>query len=159
MANQASVTAKEPVGNGVQINSPAGSMIGNVAEFGHDLATLGELQAKLAVIDLKETLGRALVPAALAGAGVLLLAASLPVALLGVAELLASGLNLIPGVAMLLTALGALVLAGILAFLALPALKRSFASLERSRDELTRNVSWIKTVLSYSGRGPSRQKP
>ena len=151
------MSARGAAGNGVRINSPAESMIGNIAEFGNDLATLGELQAKLAVIDLKETVGRALVPAILAVSALLLVLGSLPVLLLGVAWLLITKAGMNEGWAMLATAGVALILAGILAFLAIPALRRSFASLDRSREELARNVAWIKTVLAYSGRGLSKR--
>ena len=159
MADQATVNANGGVASRVPINSPAGSMIGNVAEFGHDLATLGELQAKLAVVDLKEATGRAIVPAALAAGALMLVLASLPVALLGVAALLVVDARHGPGWALLATAGATLVVAVVLAVLAIPALRRSFASLDRSREELARNVAWIKTVLAYSGRGPSRSRP
>jgi hypothetical protein len=53
---------------------------------------------------------------------------------------------------MIAVAVLAIVLAAIMGVLALPAIKRSFASFQRSREELVRNLAWIKTVLTYSGR-------
>ncbi|MEO6809667.1 MAG: hypothetical protein ABI353_11200, partial [Isosphaeraceae bacterium] len=61
MADQATLNG----GPQVRINSPLiEGVIGNLAEFGNDITTLAELQAKLALIDLKEGGTRAAVPAA-----------------------------------------------------------------------------------------------
>ena len=75
-------------GDGVPINAPATAVVSNLAEFGNDFATRAELQAKLAAIDLKESAGRAAVPAGLLAGALVLLLGSVPVLLAGVAELI-----------------------------------------------------------------------
>ncbi len=83
MANQTSVNpdlaSMEP--------SP-GSMVGNIAEFGNDIATLVELQAKLAAYDAKECVSRAVWPIIFLAAGAAVALSSLPILLLGTADLL-----------------------------------------------------------------------
>ena len=153
MADQAAVRD----GNGVKINAPAESVVESVTEFINDITTLAELQAKLAAADLKEATGRALVPAMLVGAGLVLLLASLPVVLLGVAALLAAA-GLQEPWALLLTGVAGLIVATVLAVVAGLALGRSFTSFRRSQEELARNVSWVKTVIVYSGRAARNRR-
>ena len=144
-------------GHGVKINAPAESVVGSLAEFTHDITTLVELQVKLAAMDAKESIGRAMVPAILVGVGVVLLLGSLPVALFGVAELLVAA-GMTHGSALLLTGGVGIVGAGLLAVVAGLALSRSFTSFRRSREELARNIAWVKTVILYSGRAVSQRR-
>jgi uncharacterized membrane protein YqjE len=153
MADQASVKAGHPHpcssdGNG----APEQRVVGGIAGFGSDIATLAELQLELAVSDLKESLQQAKVPLALVVVGVICAMGALPVVLLGVAGLLAAALKISPAWAILLT--GGVVLTAALAVVAVSTLKisPSFASFRRSREELVRNLAWIRTVLLYSGR-------
>jgi hypothetical protein len=148
MADQAAVN-----GGRVRINSPfVEGVVGNLAEFGHDVATLAELQAELALIDLKETTGRAALPAvAVAGAAALGLGA-VPIVLFGVAELITLFGGVPLGWSLLIVSGVTLAVAVVVGVLAGRRLARSFASFRRSREELARNISWVKTVLAYSGR-------
>jgi len=156
MADQATVNR----GAKVRINSPlAEGVIGNLAEFAGDVSTLAELQAKLALSDLKTLIGRAILPAALLGLGVLLLLAALPVVLIGASELLASALNLkYRGWAYLMVAGASLVLTAVLLLLSWPRLLASLEALAHTREELARNVAWVRTVLVNSGRTPPHQR-
>ena len=149
MANQASVNG----GTRVKINSPlVEGVIGNLAEFAEDVATLAELQAKLASHDLKATISKATIPVGLMVAAAVLAVGAIPVLLIGVAELLAPLVGLSHGGSLLVVAILSLIAAAVVAFLALPRLRHSFNSFQRSREELTRNIAWIKTVLVHSGR-------
>jgi len=140
-------------GSRVKINSPiVEGVFGNIAGFAGDVATLAELQAKLASHDLKETVSRATIPAGLILGGSVLALGSIPVLLIGVAELIVRWTSLSHGLSLLIVAIGAMVLAAGMVLFALPAMKRSFASFQRSREELVRNIAWIKTVLTHSGR-------
>jgi hypothetical protein len=150
MADQATLNTGN--GRGVPINAPAEALVGGVADFGNDLATLGELQAKLIAIDLKEAAGRATMPLIVAAGGAALALGALPVVLLGVAELLVSYTTLARGWAYLLVGGLAIVLAGVAAMVVLPRLKASLESFRRSREELTRNIAWVRTVLVQRGR-------
>ncbi len=163
MVDQASV--KTPAGQSVdgrrvRINSPfADGVLGNLAELGSDIAGLAELQMQLAAADLKESAGKAVLPVTLLGAGLVVLLAALPVALIGASELVADALGLVHrGWAYLIVAAVASALAGGLAWLGLSRLSSSFATFVRTKEELARNVAWIKTVLANSGRMPTSRR-
>ncbi len=139
----------------VQIHSPlAEGVVGNLAEFASDCTTLAELQVRLAVNDLKESVSQAARPLAGLVTGAALLLACLPVALLGLGELLASGAGLSRGAALLVVAGTAAVVAGLLFWSCASRFGASFQSFARSREELERNLAWLKTVLAHSGRPP-----
>jgi len=123
------------------------------------VATLAELQARLALIDAKECVNQIRVPVALIVLGLIAINGAVPVVLLGIASLLATALNLSTGWALLLTGLTVLAAAVGVAGTAAMKLGSGTACFRRSQEELTRNVSWIKTVLLYSGRSvPKRSR-
>jgi len=134
-----------------------GSVVGSIAEFGNDIATLAELQAKLALLDLQESTRRSVLPVALMVVGVAVALASLPVALLGVASLIAAAFSIAQGWALLLTAGAALIAGAGIAATAASQLGRSFDSFRRSREEFSRNVAWIRTIVLHSGRAVPRR--
>lgn len=133
-------------------------MVGGIAEFGNDMATLAELQAKLAALDVKDSYERALVPMIAIIAGLTAALASLPVLVLGVALVIARALDIADGLAMVLTALVVIAGAGLLAYLSTRRLPHSFEPLRRSREELIRNLSWVRTVLIHSGRSYPKRR-
>jgi len=137
--------------------SPEGRVVGGLADFGNDVATLAELQGKLALIDLKECLDKALIPLALMAVGLVVILGAVPVVLLGAADLVATALKIGPGQAKLLTGGGVLVLAATVAILAALRIGPSLSSFNRSREELSRNLAWIRTVVLYSGRSVPRR--
>jgi hypothetical protein len=150
MVDQTSVA-----GNG----SRAGSVVSNIADLSSDVATLVELQARLAAIELKDNTRRASAPAAWMAVASSLLLASLPVVLIGASELLATALNLTQrGWAYLIVAAAASVIGVVVAVLAWRRLVSGFDGFRRSREELTRNIAWIRTVLVYSGRPAPRSR-
>jgi uncharacterized membrane protein YqjE len=134
------------------------TVVGSLAGVTSDMATLVELQAKLAALDARESAEKAALPLSIIATGVALALAALPVALLGVADLVALVLTISIGTARLMTAAVALVMAGALVYLPLRSLSQSVAPLRRSRDELVRNLAWVKTVLLYSGRSNPRRR-
>ena len=79
MVDQASVN-----GRGAARGSGSGSAeLEGVAEFVDDLASLAELQAKLAAADFKDAARRSAAPIVLTVVGLTVVVASLPVALFG----------------------------------------------------------------------------
>lgn len=148
------------IGRRVRINSPiADGVIGNLAELGGDIAGLADLQVRLAVADVKTSASRAALPVALIASGGVFVLSALPVALIGASELLADGMQLAHrGWAYLIVAGGMAAIAAILAFIGIPRLMKSFDTLVRSKEELARNVAWIKTVLANSGRPPAHRR-
>jgi uncharacterized membrane protein YqjE len=139
--------------------SAEGKVVSGIAEFINDIVTLAELQAKLALLDLNESLEKARLSLALVVVGVFFILASLPVALFGVAELLAAALKISHGWALLMTGAVVLVVAGIVVAVSAYRLVPSVSSFRRSREELSRNLAWIRTVLLYSGRSFPRRIP
>ncbi|AGA25401.1 phage holin family protein [Singulisphaera acidiphila] len=139
-------------------NGSAENMVGSIAGFGNDVATLAELQLKLAALDFKETAGRALIPLALVVVGLVVILGSVPVAIGGVSLLIAQVLGISLGWALLLTAITILGLAALVVVIAGRKLGASLEGFQRSRDELIRNVSWIRTVLVHSGRAVPRRR-
>ena len=95
-----------PSHNGSEVGSDRG-----VAEFFDDLLTLAELQAKLTFVDLAGNARTASVPLGLILASLTIMAASVPVVLLGLALLIATRLNIHQGWAMVVVAGGAVILA------------------------------------------------
>jgi uncharacterized membrane protein YqjE len=159
MADQASVRGVGDPRAG-RANGKAGgngSVTGSLAEFGNDFATLLELQAKLAAADLRECKNRLVLPALAIGAAFALALGCVPVLLLGVADLLSRALRILPGSAMLLTALGGTVLAAVVVRVFANRFASAFEPLRRSREELVRNLTWVRTVLLYSGRSSPRR--
>jgi uncharacterized membrane protein len=144
--------------NGMPGQASPGSLVGNLAEFGNDIATLAELQAKLATHDAKECVRRATIPLIVVVAASVLAVGSVPVFLIGLADWIAASTRLSAGAAQLIVGFVCLVVAGVAGALALKASLRSLESFRRSQEELTRNLSWIRTVLVHSGRTVSRPR-
>jgi len=133
-------------------------VVSNLADLINDFATLGELQAELAAVDIKESAARAVFPVVVAVSALALVVASLPVILLGVAHVLSRAVNLQLGWAILLTGLAALVAGGLLALVYYKRVTTSLEPLRRSREEFIRNLSWVRTVLVYSGRSYPKRR-
>jgi Putative Actinobacterial Holin-X, holin superfamily III len=144
--------------NGAPGPASPGSLVGNIAEFGNDVATLAELQVKLAVHDAKECANRATIPLIVVVAASVLAIGSVPVLLIGLADWIASSTRLSAGSAQLIVGLISLVLAAVAGTIALRASLRSLESFRRSKEELTRNLSWVRTVLVHSGRTVARPR-
>ena len=135
-----------------------GSMVGNIAEFGNDFATLVELQANLAAYDAKECISRATWPVVVLVAGTAVILSCLPVLLLGAADLLSTFTRLPIWGSRLAVGGITLVVAAVGTFVAYRLATKSMDSFRRTSEELTRNLSWLKTVLVHSGRAATRMK-
>jgi hypothetical protein len=133
-------------------NGNDNGVVGRIADLGNDMFTLGELQARLVALDLKDCTGKAAVPLAGVVIGAATLFAALMVGMLGVVDLVAYALNVRQGWAMLITAAFASAVAGLLVFVCTRRLSASLTPLRRSREEFQRNLAWVRTVLVHSGR-------
>ncbi|WP_169977992.1 phage holin family protein [Tautonia rosea] len=133
------------------------SLHGSLSELGHDMLTLADLQVRLAKTDLSETVREAWWPAIGLIVGLVVLATSVPIGLVGLAELIVWAEWLPRFGAYLAVAGGAAVLSGLLAWLCLRSLSRSGHAFERSRQELRRNANWIAKVISEGGSFRLRQ--
>ena len=160
MVDQTTLRPTQANGQFNNVDSPiADGVIGNLAELGSNIAGLIELQAQLAVADIKESTREAVNPLVMIAAGLVLLLAALPVALIGASELLSDLLHLSHrGLAYLIVAGVTVVPSVVLIVIGVPRLSRCFTTLIRSKEELARNVAWIKTVLANSGRHPIHRR-
>jgi hypothetical protein len=123
----------------------------NVRHLGRDFVNLAELQFKLLSVDLKDVKGHALGPALGIGIGLVVLLATLPVAMIAAAHLLIDFAGWPPAAAYGLAAAVGLVIGGVLLFVCAKRIATSFSALHRSRQEFIKNLDWIKTVLSEGG--------
>jgi Putative Actinobacterial Holin-X, holin superfamily III len=146
MVDQASVN-----GRGTARADPSSSAeFEGVAEFVDDLASLAELQAKLAAVDFKDAARKSAIPLVLTVVGLAVITASVPVALFAAGWLLALALKIHQGWALLLTAAAAMALGGLVAGVGGMLFRHSFDSFRRSRKQLWLNLAWIRTVLVTS---------
>ena len=153
MVDQASVNGRGTV----RVPGSSSAEFEGVAEFVDDLASLAELQAKLAAVDFRDAARKSAVPLVLTVVGLAVLVASVPVALLGTGWLLASALKIHQGWAMLLTAGAAMALGGLVAGLGGMRLSHSFESFRRSRKQLMAEPGMGRgPFLSPAQRAPAR---
>jgi hypothetical protein len=127
-------------------------VIQGVGSFGADLATLAVLQFRLVVSDFREGVKRA-TPALAALIIMAVVSVSGVVAIvIGASLWLASVLGLQPGTAMVLVGLACLIVAAAVTVFCIRGLASSVTVFRRSHEELERNLAWIKTTLTRSGR-------
>ena len=143
-------------GGAAHASSDEASADSGLAEFLNDVVTLSELQASLAFINLKEAARRAMVPIGVIVLSLTALASGVTLALIASALLLASALEIHQGWAMILTAGVAMALADLAAVFGVRRLQSTFESLQPSRDELRRNLTWVRSVLVSRGRSYTR---
>jgi hypothetical protein len=130
---------------------PAG-VLGGVGSFGADLTTLAVLQARLVKCDLREGLRKAravlvvvVVFAVLALAGVFTL-------VLGVGFWVSTAFQITWGAALMAVGTACTVISGLVVALGLRKLTSGPPVLQHSIEEFERNLAWVKTTLTQSGR-------
>jgi hypothetical protein len=124
----------------------------NARGLGANAAALAVLQAKLAAIDLHEA-GVRMLPALVASIILVPLAgATATGALLGLAYWLRTRFDFSLPPAFGLAALAGLVTCSLLALLAWWRFRVGMLAFRRSREELERNIAWLGTVITRSGR-------
>ncbi len=127
-------------------------MFTGISDLGSNVVTLTALQAQLAAEDFRETASRAQ-PALITAALVIPLGfASATVGLLGIAYWMATEAGIPLGRSLLLVAGGGALLSSSVAVIVTRRIRASLASFRRSREELERNIAWLRTVLMHSGR-------
>jgi MFS family permease len=132
------------------------AVVSSAAEFGENLFTLTELQAKLVAIELRQNIEATRLGGSIILGGAVLALASLPVALAGVAELLVGEMGLKRGYALLIVAAVGIGVGGAAVMGVIAALRNKPLGFPLSAEEFTRNTSWIRSVLTYSGRSRRR---
>jgi hypothetical protein len=140
--------------NATEMEPNASAMVSSVSAFGENLLTLGELQARLAAKELVQNCQAARTAVEVGLAGVLIIVGSVPIVLLGIAEILVSELAMKRGYALLSVAGAAILIGGASVAFSGSWLRRKRLGFPISGEELTRNLNWVRTVLRYSGRFP-----
>lgn len=117
------------------------------SELTHDVILLAELQAELFAADIKDTSQKARSSLMLGVVGVCVMLGSIPVALFALAELLHEQVGWSSAASFgVATLVGVVISVSILAA-AWARFKTGLGTLHRSRDELRRNVAWVKSSL------------
>jgi hypothetical protein len=120
---------------------------GSVSGMAHDVIELTELQLRLLRFETKQAAQRLRFVLTLAIVAACLLIASIPVALFALAEVFVEQLNWGRPAAFGAAALVGLMLSGIFGGAAYGIARSGLLSLERSREELNKNVTWFKSAL------------
>jgi hypothetical protein len=138
------------IGNG-RYHEKTPNVAASVSDLTHDVIELSELQMQLLSLDAKHSVANAKACIMMAVIGASLLLGTIPVALLAIAALFVEQLEwsyaLSIGVA---TGIGILLAATVLG-VAYGYVKNGLVSFERSREELQRNIAWLKSTLKTRG--------
>ena len=127
-------------------------MLNGIGDLGSSVVTLTTLQVSLAAEDFRESASRTR-PAMIAAAVLVPMGTgSATVGLFGLAYWMAADLGIPLGRSLLLVAAGGIVLSSTLAAFVIQRLRAGLSSFRRSREELDRNIAWLRTVLTHSGR-------
>jgi uncharacterized membrane protein YqjE len=145
MGNQTKIDTQ----NGSPETAP-GALARDVGEFAHNVLTLAELQAQLFAADVQEYGQRVLVPGLVLIGGAALGLACFPIALAALALLLIQVLGTSYATGFLVAAVVGAVLSALLCVIGWFQVRKRLAVLQRSQQELVRNLRWIKKVLERS---------
>jgi len=123
------------------------TVVTSFSELAHDVIELGELQAQLFGHDIKSTTQKTRSSLLLSVIGLCVLLGTIPVILFALAELVVEQLHWPRSAGFAVAAaVGIAVSAGIL-IAAWKRLSAGLNSMQRSRDELSRNIAWLKSSL------------
>jgi hypothetical protein len=117
------------------------------AELAHDVIELAELQAKLLALDIQCTGRKTRTSLLLSLLAVCVLLGSIPVALFAIARVFVEQLGWSEAGGFAVAALIGLVLSAILLGVAWQRFRTGLNAMQRSREELSRNIAWIKLSL------------
>jgi hypothetical protein len=130
------------------------------SELAHDVIELGELQAQLFAIDVKSTVKKTGSSVLLSVVGLCVLLGTVPVILFALGYLIHELLDWPVSAGLGIAAvIGIVISAGIL-LLAWNRLSAGLNSMQRSSEELRRNIAWIKSTLkSRRSAAPTMDPP
>lgn len=137
---------KMNVRNGSTPASPNG-IAKDVGELTHDIASLAELQLELFRNDCRGGMKGLLIPVALLLVAGIVAAGTVPIALILMAELLVQAAGLSRAAAFSIAALAGFVVAVVLGAVGWSHIRGVGRIFQRSREELARNMAWIKDAL------------
>lgn len=139
------------IGNG-RYRGKTPDVAASVSDLTHDVIELSELQVQLLSLDASQTMNRAKSCILLAAVGASLLLGTIPIALLAISAVLVEQWEWTYAAATGLATLLGVLLAAIVLGVAFWYVKSGLVSFERSREELQRNITWVKSTLKNRGR-------
>ena len=145
-------------GNGRYCTKPP-NVAASVSELTNDVIELTELQAQLFVLDLRKSAHKARTCLILSVVGICLLLGSIPVALMALAYLLVEQFAWSRAAGFGVATLVGLLLSAMVVGVAWGYIKDGLVSLDRSREELNRNIAWLKSTLRKRGQAHAADKP
>lgn len=120
----------------------------DIGGFAHDVLTLAELQAELFVTEVQEHGRRAAFPTLVLLFGVTLGVACCPIALVAFALTLVQVSGLSHASAFSITAISGVTLSSLISVIGCILIRSGASTPSRSREELAKNLKWMKTILS-----------
>jgi uncharacterized membrane protein YqjE len=141
-------------GNG-RYHGKTPNVAASVSDLTHDVIELSELQAQLFALDARQSMQKAKACLVLAVVGACLLLGTIPVALLTIAALLVEQLEWSYAAGAAAATFIGLLITGIVLGVAWTYVRKGLVSIDRSRDELRRNVAWLKSTLRTRGQAAS----
>ena len=130
--------------------APPNGIAKDMGELTHDIVSLAELQFELFRNDCRGGLKGLLLPVALLLVAGTVAVGTVPMALILLAELLVQAAGLSRAAAFALAALSGLIVAVALGVVGWSQLRGFGRVFQRSREELTRNMTWVKHALKRS---------
>jgi hypothetical protein len=130
--------------------SPPKGVAKDMGELAHDVVSLAELQFELFRIDCREGLRRILIPLAMLLFAGIVAVGTVPIALTFIAEFLMLAVGLSRLAAFSIVALSGFIVALVMGVVGWSYLHGAVRLFERSREELTRNMTWIKHAVKRS---------
>jgi len=145
--------------NAAQTGATVDDVTTHISSLAYDLITLAELQTKLLLVDVREFGARSAGSAVSLAAMLVLGLSSIPVLLFGLAELLTDYAHWNRGVACLVVAGVAVVIAAILGFVCVQRLRTVLAVFNRSHQELYANLEFVKSLVEVQANPSINQPP
>jgi putative superfamily III holin-X len=152
MVDQAQVT---PTNDRTEL--PSRAVARSASEFLHDVATLTELQGKLALIEFREGVAKLITPVIALSVGAAIGLGCVPIALAALALMLKEITTLSLATCFGISLAVGLFISAVLTIVAFGVVKSSLKMFDRSLYELGRNAKWVKDTLkrlSQSGPKP-----
>jgi len=119
----------------------------SMSELTHDVIELAELQTQLFALDVKSTTRKTRTSLILAVVGICLLLGSIPIGLMAIAYMFIERLAWSQAAGLAVAMLIGLVLSGGFLAAGYAQITKGMGAMKRSRDELSRNIAWIKSNL------------
>jgi hypothetical protein len=117
------------------------------SDLTHDVIELAELQTQLLAQDVKKSAQNARMAIALCVVGLCMLLGCLPVLLILLAEVLVDAAGWSRSASFGVAAMVGLLASGVTLALGYARIKSGVIALDRSREELNRNIAWLKSTL------------